>query len=226
MYDFIKTNGTVRSGHVNVCKLGLIIEIYFIFIYEWIKISKRESYVWRYFSLKDSDTTERLHFHFSLSCIGEGNGNPLQCSCLENPRDGGAWWAAVYGVADSWTRLKWLSSSSRQTGYVEKVNCFIELAHVTVQAGKSKPAGGAGRLETQGRIRIPRTCWQNSPSLKKASLFFFFKAVSWLNKAHHGYGEQPALLKIYWFKLNVNPIQKIPSLEITNMVFPCIWIPS
>ena len=58
------------------------------------------------------DTTERLHFHFSLSCIGEGNGNPLQCSCLENPRDGGAWWAAVYGVAQSWTRLKRLSSSS------------------------------------------------------------------------------------------------------------------
>ena len=56
-----------------------------------------------------SDTTEQLHFHFSLSCIGEGNGNPLQCSCLENPRDGGAFWAAVYGVAQSWTRLKWLS---------------------------------------------------------------------------------------------------------------------
>ena len=59
-----------------------------------------------------SDTTERLHFHFSLSCIGEGNGNPLQCSCMENPRDGGAWWAAVYGVAQSRTRLKRLSSSS------------------------------------------------------------------------------------------------------------------
>ena len=54
---------------------------------------------------KESDTTERLQFHFSLSCIGEGNGNPLQCSCLENPRDGGAWWAAVYGVAQSRTRL-------------------------------------------------------------------------------------------------------------------------
>ena len=59
------------------------------------------------------DTTERLHFHFSLSCIGEGNGNPLQCSCLENPRDGGAWWAAaIYGVAQSRTQLKRLSSSS------------------------------------------------------------------------------------------------------------------
>ena len=61
---------------------------------------------------EESDTTERLHFHFSLSCIGEGNGNPLQCSCLENPRDGGAWWAAIYGVAQSPTRLKRLSSSS------------------------------------------------------------------------------------------------------------------
>ena len=60
---------------------------------------------------EELDTTERLHFHFSLSCIGEGNGNPLQCSCLENSRDGGAWWAAVYGVAQSRTRLKWLSSS-------------------------------------------------------------------------------------------------------------------
>ena len=58
------------------------------------------------------DTTERLHFHLSLSCIGEGNGNPLQCSCLENPRDGGAWWAAVHGVAQSQTRLNRLSSSS------------------------------------------------------------------------------------------------------------------
>ena len=56
--------------------------------------------------------TERLHFHFSLSCIGEGNGNPLQSSCLENPRDSGAWWAAVYGVAQSRTGLKRLSSSS------------------------------------------------------------------------------------------------------------------
>ena len=60
----------------------------------------------------ESDTTERLHFHFSLSCIGEGNGNPLQCSCLENPRDGEAWWPAVSGVAQSQTRLKLLSSSS------------------------------------------------------------------------------------------------------------------
>ena len=64
---------------------------------------------------EESDTTERLHFHFSLSGIGEGNGNPLQCSCLENPKDGGAWWASVYGVAQSRTRLKQLSSSREFT---------------------------------------------------------------------------------------------------------------
>ena len=72
----------------------------------------------------ESDRTERLHFHFSLSCIGEGNGNPLQCSCLENPRDGRAWWAAVYGVAQSRTRLKRLSSSSSSGVFLLKI--FIE----------------------------------------------------------------------------------------------------
>ena len=73
---------------------------------------------------KESDTTERLHFHVSLSCIGEGNGNPLQCSCLENPRDGGAWWAAVYGVAQSRTRLKRLSSSSSRETNVALFLCM------------------------------------------------------------------------------------------------------
>ena len=61
---------------------------------------------------KESDTTQQLHFHSSLSCIGEGNGNPLQCCCLENPRDGEAWWAAIYGVAQCRTWLKWLSNSN------------------------------------------------------------------------------------------------------------------
>ena len=65
----------------------------------------------------ESDRTERLPFHFSLSRIGEGDGNPLQCSCLESPRDGGAWWAAVYGVAQSRTRLKRLNSSSSSSTY-------------------------------------------------------------------------------------------------------------
>ena len=67
---------------------------------------------------QESDMTEQLNFHFSLSCIGEGNGNSLQCSCLENPRDGGAWWAAVYGVAQSLTRGSDLAAAAAATGQV------------------------------------------------------------------------------------------------------------
>ena len=70
---------------------------------------------------EESDTTEQLHFHFSLSRTGEGNGNPLQCSYLENPRDGGAQRAAVYGVAQSQTLLKRLSSSMVYEGLVSPV---------------------------------------------------------------------------------------------------------
>ena len=93
----------------------------------------------------ESDTTERIHFHFPLSCIGEGNGNPLQCSCLENPRDGGAWWATVYGVTQSQTRLKQLSSSSRIRLRVFLPPQFSE----RVWAGNV-----LAFLETYGRI-----CW-------------------------------------------------------------------
>ena len=71
---------------------------------------------------KESDTTEWFHFHFSLSYIGEGTGNPLQCSCLESPSDSRAWWAAIYGVSQSWTQLKQLSSSS---SYVDNDNLYL-----------------------------------------------------------------------------------------------------
>ena len=90
--------------------------------------------------------TERLHFHFSLSHIGEENGNPLQCSCLENPRDRGAWWAAVYGVTQSRTRLKRLSSSSsntvhcRELSSVQSLSClrlFVTPWTVACQASQS-----------------------------------------------------------------------------------------
>ena len=77
-----------------------------------------------------SDTTERLHFPFSLSCIGAGNGNPLQCSCLENPGDGGAWWAAIYGVAQSRTRLKRLSSSSSSSSKSDSVEKTLMLGKI------------------------------------------------------------------------------------------------
>ena len=77
--------------------------------------------------------TECLHFHFSLLCIGEGNGNPLQRSCLENPRDRGAWWAAVYGVAQSRTRLKRLSSSSSSSFIIS----YFQLSHPYMTTGKT-----------------------------------------------------------------------------------------
>ena len=81
---------------------------------------------------EESEMTEQLHFHFSLSCTGEGNGNPLQCSCLENPRDGGAWWAAVSGVPQSGTRLKQLGSSSSSNLYED--HHFIQI----IPPGKSQ----------------------------------------------------------------------------------------
>ena len=89
---------------------------------------------------QESDTTERLHFHFSLSCIGEGNGNPLQCSCLENPRDGGAWWAAVYVVAQSRTRLKPLSSgsSSNRMDLKKKKKALLNIKKVILKLQTSK----------------------------------------------------------------------------------------
>ena len=82
----------------------------------------------------------QLHFHFSLSCIGEGNGNPLQCSCLENPRDGGAWWASVCGVAQSRTGLKRLSSSS----------CGSVVNNTPANAGDSGSVPGLGRSLGEG----------------------------------------------------------------------------
>ena len=90
-----------------------------------------------------------LELHLSLSCTGERIGNPLQCSCLENPRDGGAWWAAVYGVTQSWTRLKWLSSSSRTVWFH---------LHETFGIGKS--------LETKSRLVVVSGWGMESNCLK------------------------------------------------------------
>ena len=83
---------------------------------------------------EESDTTERLHFHVSLSCTGEGNGNPLQCSCLENPRDGGAWWTAVYGVAQSQTRLKRLSSRAHSVTL-----CYLHFLPALFKQSRQRP---------------------------------------------------------------------------------------
>ena len=112
--------------------------------------------------------TEQLHFHFSLSCIGEGNGNPLQCSCLENPRDGESWWADVYGVAQSRTRLKQLSSSSSSSSSSRILrNCISnELP------GDAKAAGLGTTL---GELEEPPAF-----SSKQDKLFFFLPDIIYL----------------------------------------------
>ena len=92
--------------------------------------------------------TEQLHFHFSLSCIGEGYGNPLQCSCLENPRDSRAWWAAVYGVAQSRTLLKRLSSSSSsKQAITQKSECGTFLRATGLVSAESMAGGKITALD-------------------------------------------------------------------------------
>ena len=123
-YDLLKLK-SLSVGRFWACELFTFLRIRVMVVYFWRRqwhptpvLLPGESHGWRSlvgcspWGCTESDTTERLHFPISLSCIGEGNGNPLQCSCLENPSDGGARRAAVYGVAQSRTRLKRLSSSS------------------------------------------------------------------------------------------------------------------
>ena len=99
--------------------------------------------------------TERLHFHFSLSCIGEGNGNPLQCSCLENPRDGEAWWEAIYGVAQRWTRLKQLSTGIKETVEWRKEKAMAP--HSSTLAWKIPWMEEPGGLQSMGSLRVRTT---------------------------------------------------------------------
>ena len=115
----LQSMGSLRVWHDWATSLSLFTFMHWR--WKWQPTSvflPRESQGWgslvgcRLWGRTESDTTQWLHFHFSLSCVGEGNGNPLQCSCLENPGDGGAWWAAVYGVAQSQTWLMQFSSSS------------------------------------------------------------------------------------------------------------------
>ena len=107
---------------------------------------------------EESDTTEWLHFHFSLSCIGEGNGDPLQCSCLENPRDEGTWQAAIYGVAQSRPRLKRLSSSS---------SSFSEQGCQEYTAIFAKDAGG------WNLVQFPHICYNGCKFLSKLKQQYF-----------------------------------------------------
>ena len=103
--------------------------------------------------------TEWLHFHFSLSCIGEGNGNPLQCSCLENPRDWGAWWAAVYGVAQSQTWLKRLSSSSSNVHLVKAMFFPVVLYECEILTIKNSKCWRIVAFELWCWWRVVRVPW-------------------------------------------------------------------
>ena len=120
----------------------------------------------------ESDTTERLHFHFSLSCIGEENDNPLQCSCLENHRYGGAWWAAVYGVTQNRTRLKQLSSSMLRTSHVHALE--KEMAtHSSVVAWRIPGTEEPGWLLSMWSHRIGHD-WSN---LAEAAAYLFTTVI-------------------------------------------------
>ena len=110
---------------------------------------------------RESDMTERLHFHFSLSCIGEGNGNPFQCSCLENSRDGGAWWAAVYGVAQSPAQLKRLSSS----GSSSKCASLVKTVSDFILGGSKITADGDCSHEIKRRLLLGRKVMTNLDSI-------------------------------------------------------------
>ena len=114
---------------------------------------------------EELDTTERIPFHFS--CIAEGNGNPLQCSCLENPGDGGAWWAAVYGVAQSQTRLKWLSSSSSIPGTLKLSPSPVPQDVHTTAAEAAGEAWCA--LYYKGRLNWDAEWQRQSPKRKKVT---------------------------------------------------------
>ena len=145
--------------------------------------------------------TERLHFHFSLSCIGEGNGNPLQCSCLENPRDGGAWWAAISGVAQSRTRLKRLSSSSSKAQ--RENNLFKDAQLVN------------GRAEWKPGVLTPQLTF--SSLYHPASLSFHPIEISTISmhrsqKLGRMKSSEPKDLKIFEIKL----LDSGPNIDLKN----------
>ena len=130
--------------------------------------------------------TERLPLHFSLSCIGEGNGNPLQCFCLENPRDGEAWWAVFSGVAQSQTRLKRLSSSSRATSEAHDniiQNLFLLPPHTHTDIC---PHSQSFFYAQATLLALSSTSLTLPPPLARTSFSFSLGRLPWAS-THYGY---------------------------------------
>ena len=115
----------------------------------WGSLNAFNSEIYDLLKLSDFQATERLHYHFSLSCIGEGNGNPLQCSCLENPRDSGAWWTAACGVAQSWTRLSDFTFTFHFHALEKEM-----ATHFSVLAWRIPGTGEPGGLPSMGSHRV------------------------------------------------------------------------
>ena len=164
----------------------------------------------------ESDTTERLHFHFSLSYIGEGNDNLLQCSCLENVRDRGAWWAAIYGVAQSRTRLKWLSRSSIYLYALSLIKLLNFRSGFPGGSDGKASAYNAGDLSlTPGSGRFPwRRKWQ--PTL----VFLPGKSCGWSSLAGYGpWGRKES-------DMTEQPHFHFPSAGFLTLFFSAKEIPS
>ena len=112
---------------------------------EFQRISRRDKKAFLRDQWKEIEEDNRMGKTSDL--LGEGNGNPLQCSCLENPRDRGTWWAAVYGVAQSQTRLKQLSSNSSSRDLVKKIRATKGTFHVKM--GSIKDRSGMDLTEAE-----------------------------------------------------------------------------
>ena len=146
--------------------------------------------------------TEQLHFQFSLPCIGEGNGNPLQCSCLENPRDGGARWAVVSGVAQSWARLKRLSSSSSSSSSFKPAR---SLSSFTLKGPFSSSSLSAIRVVSSAYLRLLMFLLPILiPACSSSSLAFLMKCSAYrLN--NQGNSRQPYRTAVSIFNHSVVP---------------------
>ena len=171
---------------------------------------------------EESDRTQWLHFHFSLSCIGEGNGNPFQCSCLENPGDGGAWWAAVYGVAQSRIRLKWLSSSSHHV-----TSCFcLSKPLCQMPKGQQQPINSSlSQVKllpfTPRSLHDPANTWPSAvlPFVSLADGLVYIKPSVYIYTEINIYSKYMCRSEITLYMFCYNPILAISLINVTIFVY-------